>query len=178
VKGLRRSAIGIAVGAVVLTSVATYVANSGASAPTSAPTVGRVIQGQGSSGLGPIQNLAGPNAAGQSQVFYISGNVSGLYPGSGSTLHLSVQNPLGSPMTINTITIVAGSPMGCPSSNLVVPGTPPWTLNNTYTIHLALYVPASSTVAGPSVPISLVPGATNACSGAAFPLIYGGTATG
>ena len=175
-KGQRRIAIGIAVAAILLTTVVAYIANSGVSAPTT--TAGRLIHGQGSSGLGPIQNLAGPNAAGQSQVFYISGNVSGLYPGSSSTLQLSVQNPLGSPMTVNTITIVAGSPIGCPSSNLVVTVTPPWTLNNTYTIHLSLYVPANSTVAGPSVPISLAAGATNACSGAAFPLIYGGTATG
>ena len=175
-KGLRRIAIGIALGAVLLASAAAYVANSGAGAPTS--TAGRVIEGRGSSGLGPFQNPMQPNAAGQSQVFYISGTVSGLYPGSSSTLNLSVQNPLGSPMTINTITIVAGSPIGCPSSNLVVTVTPPWTLNNTYTIHLSLDVPANSTVAGPAVPVSLAAGATSACAGANFPLIYGGTATG
>jgi hypothetical protein len=151
-------------------------ANTGGGSP-SIPA-GSVIYGQGSSALGPIHNLAGPNAAGQSQVFYISGTVSGLYPGSSSTLNLSVQNPLGSPMTINTITIVAGSPMGCPSSNLVVTVTPPWTLNNTYTIHLSLDVPANSTVAGPAVPVSLAAGATSSCAGANFPLIYGGTATG
>lgn len=169
-------AIGIAALAVLLASLATYVANGGGSAPTA--TAGRVIHGQGFSGMGAFQNPVQPIAAGQSQVFYISGNVSGLYPGSSSTLNLSVQNPLGSPMTINTITIVAGSPPGCPSSNLVVAVTPPWTLNNTYTINLALYVPANSTVAGPSVPISLASGASDACSGASFPLMYGGTATG
>jgi hypothetical protein len=176
VKGLRRAAIGTAVGAVLLTSAAAYVANSGASAPT--PAAGAVIHGHGSSGLGLFQNPVQPNAAGQSQVFYISGTVGGLYPGSSSTLQLAVQNPLGSPMTINTITIVAGSPPGCASSNLVVPGSPPWTLNNTYTVHLSLVVPANTTIAGPSVPISLAAGATNACAGVSFPLMYGGTATG
>ena len=162
--------------AVLVTAVATFMANTGGGSPAS--PAGSVIYGQGSSGLGPIHNLAGPNAAGQSQVFYISGTVSGLYPGSSSTLNLSIQNPLGSPMTINTITIVAGSPLGCPSSNLVVAVTPPWTLNTTYTIHLSLSVPANSTVAGPAVPVSLAAGATDACSGANFPLMYGGTASG
>jgi hypothetical protein len=161
---------------VLVTAAAMFMANSGGGSPLR--PAGSVIYGQGSSALGPIHNLAGPNAAGQSQVFYISGTVSGLYPGSNSTLNLSIQNPLGSPMTINTITIVAGSPAGCPSSNLVVLVTPPWTLNNTYTIHLSLFVPANSTVAGPSVPISLASSAPDSCSGAVFPLMYGGTATG
>jgi len=166
--------IGLAGAAVVVTAAAAFMANVGGGSPVSPAAA--VIHGQGSSALGPIQNLAGPNAAGQSQVFYISGAVSGLYPGSNSTLNLSIQNPLGSSMTINTITIVAGSPVGCPSSNLVVP--PSWTLNNSYTVHLSLSVPANSTVAGPSVPISLASAAPNSCSGAAFPLIYGGTASG
>jgi hypothetical protein len=135
-----------------------------------------VIRGEGWSGA-PLPRLAAPNAAGQNQVFYISGTVSGLYPGSASALNLSVQNPLGSPITVKTITIVAGSPSsGCPSSVLVVP--PSWTLNNTYTVNLSLSVPANSTVPGPSVPITLATSAGDACSGANFPLMYGGTASG
>src|SRR2546423_12408400 len=75
VKGLRRIAIGIAAAGLLLASAAAYVANSGAGAPTT--TAGRVIEGRGSSGLGPFQNPTQPIAAGQSQVFYISGTVSG-----------------------------------------------------------------------------------------------------
>jgi len=136
-----------------------------------------IIHGQGQSAPQSRQFPMMPDAAGQSQVFYISASVSGLYPGSASTLNLSVQNPLGRPITVNTITVVAGSPSGtCPSSMLIVP--PSFTLNQTYTINTSLYIPANSTVAGPSVTLSLDPTASNSCAGVAFPLMYGGTATG
>jgi hypothetical protein len=138
-----------------------------------------LIHGQGSSELGPMPPLVGPNAAGQSQVFYISGNVSGLYPGSASTLNLFVQNPLGQPMTVNTITLVAGNAnSSCPASMLVVATNPPVPLNTSYTINVSLSIPANTTLAGPVVPVSLATGAPDACAGTAFPLVYGGTASG
>jgi hypothetical protein len=55
---------------------------------------------------------------------------------------------------------------------------PSFTLNQTYTIATSLSVPAGSTMAGPSVTLSLDPTASNACSGVAFPLMYGGTGSG
>ena len=174
-KGVGRIAIGFAGALLVLTSAAAFVANTSPSVPRAAA---QSIRGEGSSGLGPLQLPAGANAAGQSQVFYIHGTVSGFAPGVRSTLSLSVQNPLGSPITVNTITIVAGNASSsCPASLLIIP--PSWTLNNTYSIgNLSLSVPANSTVAGPSVQVQLASSAGDACSGASFPLMYGGNATG
>jgi len=168
---LRSAVVGLA----GMALVAAVLAGAGSS---SAVTPGHpALHGQGWSE--PAQSRIGalPNAAGQSQVFYISGSAAGLYPGSSSTLTLSVQNPLNTPITVNTITLVAGSPSsGCPSSLLTIP--PSWTLNSTYTINTSLSVPANSTVTGPSVTLSLAMTATNACAGVTFPLMYGGTATG
>jgi len=159
----------------LLATVAAVVTSTGSGSPLR-PS-GLVLAGRGWSQPGRVQLARLPNAAGQSQVFFISGSVGGLYPGSSSTLSLSIQNPLRSAITVTTITLVAGSPStACPSSMLIAP--PAFALNQAYTINTSLSVPANSSVAGPSVTLSLDPTASNACSGVAFPLVYGGTASG
>lgn len=169
----RRIAAALGMG-LLLGITAAVVAGAGPGAASPFPLV---IHGQGWSPGGRLSLPRQPEAAGQSQVFYISGAVGGVYPGSSSTLTLSIQNPLNIPITVSTITLVAGSPSSaCPSSMLMVP--PGSALNTTYTINTSLAVPANSTVAGPSVTLSLATAATNACAGVSFPLMYGGTASG
>ena len=141
-----------------------------------------VIHGAGLSLASRIALPDQPNAGGQSQVFYVTGNVDSLYPGSLSALSLSIQNPLKSPITVNSLSLLAGNASSsCPSSLLqVVPqiGGTPWALNSTYTFSTSVQVPAGATVPGPTLNLTLAQAATDNCQGGSFPLFYGGTANG
>jgi hypothetical protein len=153
---------------------------AGSTAPAAPPS--KLIRGLGSS-LGQLALPSQPDAAGQSQVFYVSGSAGNLYPGSASGLNLSLQNPLKSPITVSSISILAGNAnSGCPASLLVVvpqDGSAPWPLNKTYTFNVSIAVPAGTTVPVPSpVTLSLDMSATDACDGGSFPLFYGGNANG
>jgi hypothetical protein len=112
------------------------------------------------------------------EVFVISGNVDGLFPGGTAALPLRIHNPLTSSIRVDTLTLIAGAAnAGCAPANLAAgPGLAP--LNNVYTITLSppLVIPKGRTVGGPQLPITLRPSAPDACQNATFPLVYGGTA--
>jgi len=113
------------------------------------------------------------------QVFVISGNLAGLYPGGSATLTLRVHNPLHKSIRVDTITIISGpANSGCPASNLAA-GTGLTALNSLYTITLSppLVVPGGQSADGPQVSITLLKGAPDACQSATFLLLYGGSAT-
>jgi hypothetical protein len=133
---------------------------------------------------GPVDygmpDLRQPDAAGQTHVFYVSGSVNDVPLGGSVNLILFVQNPNGSTIQVQTIQVLdSNANAGCSGANLIVTtsGTP---LNTTYTITLnpALSIAPGQSAAVPPLPIGLVATAPAACSGASFPLQYGGTGTG
>jgi hypothetical protein len=106
--------------------------------------------------------------AGESAVFYISGGVSGLYPGQTANLNLTISNPQGFGITVTSISIYVNSPSaaGCPASYLSAPST----------ISVNLAVPAGGSAQYGLVTVTLSSAAPDACQGVTFPLVYGGTA--
>ncbi|MFL5797131.1 MAG: hypothetical protein ACJ77A_04250 [Actinomycetota bacterium] len=110
-------------------------------------------------------------AALSSNVFYISGDANGLYPGRTTSLPLTVTNPNTSLISVTSLTVaVTGTDVpGCDASgtNLATAGYsgPPFT------------VPANDGTATVSVPISMPTSVVDACRNATFALAYGGSAT-
>ena len=109
--------------------------------------------------------------------FGISGNVTNLVPGLGTTLTLTVSNPSSGAITLTSVAVsVSTVPPACPVSNLTLngsafTGTPP-----TVTLSgLSQSVPGNGSVNVP-VPILLVRAAPNACQVVTFPFTYSGTA--
>ena len=101
--------------------------------------------------------------------FYISGSVTGLYPGLATDLPLEVENPNASDIQVTSIGVRARSSNrpGCPATNvdLVVHSFsgPPFV------------VPAHQTVVL-DVPIEMPPSVRNACQGATFRIQFRGRA--
>jgi hypothetical protein len=106
-------------------------------------------------------------AAGESAVFYISGGVSDFYPGQTQNLVLTVTNPQGFGITVTTLSIWVNAPTGstCATSYLSAPSS----------VTVNLQIPAGGAVQT-TVPVTLLMSAPDACQGAAFALVYGGTA--
>lgn len=133
------------------------------------------IKGVGSSSLNG-QHL--PTAGGQSAVFYVSGSVSGLFPGGASNLYLQVQNPFSFNIHVNTLTIVPASATNCAATYLTFNGTQ-YQSGTIITLNPSLEVPAGTTSpvgAVPPEPVGLVLSAPSSCIGAIFSLTYGGSA--
>jgi hypothetical protein len=128
---------------------------------------------------GAVAQFDEETRAGDHNVFFISGNVNGLYPGGSVTLALRLHNPLHPSIRVDSITIISGpASSGCPASNLAA-GSGLAPLNSPYTIALSppRVIPGGQSVDGPQVPITLLKGAPDACQNATFVLLYGGTAT-
>jgi hypothetical protein len=128
---------------------------------------------------GAVSQFDEETRAGDHNIFFISGNVNGLYPGGSATLALRVHNPLHRSIRVETITIISGpANSGCSASNLVA-GSGQAALNSLYTITLSppLVVPSGQSVNGPRVAITLLGSAPNACQNATFVLLYSGRAT-
>jgi hypothetical protein len=109
-------------------------------------------------------------AAGESSVFYLSGGLTGLYPGESANLVLTISNPQGFGITVQTINIWVNTPSagGCAASNLSAPASVTG-LN----IQIAAGGSVQYTV---QQPVTLLAGAPDACQGVSFPLVYGGSA--
>ena len=91
----------------------------------------------------------------------------GLFPGGAERLVLTVTNPNSFEIVVRSITVDARAANdGCGARNLVTSDFtgPP------------LYVPRDGT-RQVRVPISMRPNSADACQGARFPLVFGGTAT-
>lgn len=145
------------------------------------PISAHVIHGAGAS---TSHYGVGPNAgSGQSAVFYVSGDVSGLYPGSSPTTQLvmSVRNPFSFQIHVTSLAFYVGdASTSCPASNfLVVVGSTTYTGSASTPINVpeSFYVPSGQALPAPGLPVYLAGGAPAACVGGSFPLTYGGTAT-
>lgn len=169
----------IAIVGIVGALVALIISNPPAySSPATGPLMSPfgLIHGQGSSSLTPRFPIAG----GQSAVFYVSGNVSGLYPGSSNNLFLQVQNPFTFNINVTSLTIVPANATTCAATYLTFNGTRYQSSTIiTITLNPALFVAAGTTSpagAVPAEPMGLVMSAPNGCIGAVFSLTYGGNA--
>lgn len=126
-------------------------------------------------------NSNGGSTGGGNRTFTISGSLSGVYPGEGypvgSTaspvyVYLTVTNPNNQAIQVTSLTLSVGdASAGCTRANL----SP-----SSETVNFSVVVPKNSSVGGHSfpMPISMVPGAPNACQGATFPLTLSGVAVG
>ncbi|MGH7745796.1 MAG: Ig-like domain-containing protein [Candidatus Dormibacteria bacterium] len=110
--------------------------------------------------------------------FGISGSVSGLAPGVGSTLTLTATNPYSVAITLTSVSVsVSTVPTGCPVANLTLNGStfggspPSVTLSG-----LSQSVPAHGST-NLLVPIALARTAPNGCQVVTFPFGYSGTAS-
>jgi len=141
------------------------------------------VQAASSSGGGGgtlSANSAGGTGNGQ-RTFTISGSLSGVYPGAGYPVgmtgaplyvYLTVDNPNNQAIQVTSLTLaVGGASSRCGAANL----SP-----SRETVSFSVVVPKNSTVGGHAfpMPISMVPGAPDACQGATFPLTLSGVAVG
>jgi hypothetical protein len=164
VKSLRRYLVGLAVatgiGAAWL--VAPVVGGSGAQ---QVQLIGFGSTAEGTAAGSEATKVA-PDPAATTSGFSISGSVSGLYPGADLPLKLTVTNPFGSAMTVDSISTTVGVPgPHCKPGNLVVSS-----------FSGKKVVPAHGTGVV-TVKALLVKATGNGCQGAVFPLDYHGEAS-
>jgi len=126
-------------------------------------------------------NGNGGNGGGGNRTFTISGSLSDVYPGqgypTGSTssplyVYLTVNNPNNQAIQVTSLTLSVGDASArCTRANL----SP-----SSETVSFSVVVPKNSTVGGHTfpMPISMVPGAPDACQRATFPLTLSGVAVG
>lgn len=109
--------------------------------------------------------LANASTGAATDAFRISGRVTGLFPGHASILILTIANTRPFPIIVTSVTTTAkGANASCGAANVTVSA-----------FSGRLRVPALAR-ARTSVSASLIAGAPDACSGAAFPLVFAGTA--
>lgn len=97
--------------------------------------------------------------------FELTGSVDGLYPGANLALPVRVENPARFAVRLLTLEVrVADAGPGCPASTISVGPYPG-----------GVQVPARGEVVV-DLPVTMIPGAPDACQGATFALTYRGTA--
>ncbi len=99
------------------------------------------------------------------KTFGIAGGVSGLYPGVGATLSLTISNPNAQPIDVESVDVSVGAGVpGCPGTDISVGrfrGSERVAARGTATIAL---------------PIEMLGSALDTCKGASFPLTFSGRA--
>jgi hypothetical protein len=130
---------------------------------TLAIVVSAAVLGSGAAAYAKLARIHGP-MAGSARPWpgiVVTGNVSGLYPGSSRRLPLAVRNLLSQRVVLRWLSVTVGQPSaGCPARTL---------RGGRYPVRLTIPARATRTI---SVALRMAPGAPAACRGARFPLTY------